>query len=91
MSHGESMAHKAVHSKKGYKLRFNASKGMLETHSNQEEPQPQPDEQNAKRQKRMLYLGIIFILTVIIGFIIWLVASGKATEFSDALKAANPK
>ncbi|MBR2834542.1 MAG: flippase-like domain-containing protein [Coriobacteriales bacterium] len=84
------MARKAVRSKKGYKLRFNASKGTLETHSVHEELNQNPDEQNAKRQKRMLYLGILFILAVVVAFIIWLMVSGKATEFADALKAANP-
>ncbi len=42
------------------------------------------------KEDRNLYLGIGFIVLVVVGFTIWLFASGKAASFFDALTRADP-
>ena len=45
----------------------------------------------ATKDKRMLHLGIAFIVLVAVGFVVWLFASGTAGSFFDAIAQADPR
>lgn len=56
------------------------------THKRQTSAQQEPEN---RKGDRSLYIGIGFIALVVVGFIAWLFASGKAASFFDALSRAD--